>query len=143
ILPAVQRVRETANRLVCQNNLRQIGMALHVYYQHHDAFPPATQPWGTKYPFMNWTARLLPYLEQTPLLGKMQYAYDQDWRFWSPPHIPLRTTVIPLYICPSEGRNASYRQRLNAAYTHYLGVSGDRPGRGIMFANSRIRTQDI
>ncbi len=62
LLPAVQKVREAANRAQCANNLKQIGLAMHT---HHDAFkclPPSMGPsgccWGT------WPVLILPYLEQ-------------------------------------------------------------------------------
>ena len=67
LLPAVQKVREAANRVQCQNNLKQVGLALHNHHAAFHAFPPggmttATGGWG----FSFWIA-LLPMIEQDNL----------------------------------------------------------------------------
>src|SRR5438067_778923 len=66
LLPAVQRVRESANRIRCSNNLKQIGLALHNYEARIGAFPPAGDyPIGHTSPdTYSVHARILPYLEQ-------------------------------------------------------------------------------
>ena len=93
LLPAVQKVREAANRIKCGNNLKQIGLACHL---HHDTVKvfPATR---IENEGPSWAWELLPYLEQQNLYNK--------WR----PGVPLyqladRTvllTPVPLYFCPS------------------------------------------
>jgi prepilin-type N-terminal cleavage/methylation domain-containing protein len=143
IFPTIQRAREAANRLVCHNNLHQIGMALHQYHGQHDVFPSGAQGPGRPYAYLSWRARLLTYLEQTPLAMQAQNAFEQDWRFWAPPHIPIRTTVLPVFICPTEGRAVSQHQKLNAAYAHYLGISGSKPGNGVFYVDSKVRAGDI
>src|SRR5437762_5751777 len=62
LLPAVQKVREAANRAQCQNNLKQIGIALHAYSSTYGHFP-CGQP-STAYFTGGWAFDLLPYLEQ-------------------------------------------------------------------------------
>src|SRR4029077_17295010 len=78
LLPAVQKVRESANRLKCKNNLKQIGLALHSYHDRMKTFPPGYQAavasdnsdlgpgWG-------WAAYLLADLEQNNLMQQIRF----------------------------------------------------------------------
>jgi len=78
LLPAVQKVREAANRTRCQSNLRQLGLALHHYESAHRVFPPAGKGYGwcivsgayqgdAGIYNLNGLSLLLPYVEQTAL----------------------------------------------------------------------------
>src|SRR5262245_25739991 len=79
LLPAVQKVREAAARMQCQNNLKQLGIAAHTYNDAKGKFPPAVQmsyaQWGNwdldstaTQPFgPNWAIFILPYIEQDNL----------------------------------------------------------------------------
>jgi prepilin-type N-terminal cleavage/methylation domain-containing protein/prepilin-type processing-associated H-X9-DG protein len=84
LLPAVQKIREAANRMKCQNNLKQLGLALHNYHDAYGTFPPATQRNGnavgqsiTTYlpdPIiynMNGLVLLLPFVEQNNLYNQV------------------------------------------------------------------------
>src|SRR5438132_6738032 len=69
LVPAVQKVRDAAARAQCQNNLKQIGLALH---NHHDAkrtLPPGGMQTGRNGApcYTNWAIEILPYVEQAPL----------------------------------------------------------------------------
>ena len=64
--PAVQKVRESASRTQCINNFKQMGIAMHAYYNSYSSFPPgddATIDWH----LTGWAFKLLPYIEQDSL----------------------------------------------------------------------------
>src|SRR3989441_3922895 len=70
LLPAVQKVREAANRAQCVNNLKQIGLACHNYHDVMKSLPPgylATAAAPATTPGWGWAAFLLPYFEQDNL----------------------------------------------------------------------------
>src|SRR5262245_14388861 len=140
LLPAVQKVREAASRLSCQNNLKQMGLALHNYESTHGRFPHGGQgrnPAGTLNVY--WTDRfeieatptpivgqishslqtkLLPYLEQDNVfrLMNLDYAYN-DPAF--PANQQAARTVIKTFICPSVGNRSGNQDAAGFAYTDY------------------------
>jgi prepilin-type N-terminal cleavage/methylation domain-containing protein/prepilin-type processing-associated H-X9-DG protein len=100
LLPAVQRVRETANRMACANNLRQIGIALH---HHHDAcgwFPPGFTVHGTDDLEMGGFGGfipLLPFLEQDPWFSR----WDPNRSWYDPPNDAIVSVEVKTFFCPS------------------------------------------
>src|SRR3712207_5635209 len=62
LLPAVQKVREAAARMQCQNNLKQLGLGAHNYHDANGKLPYATK--ADVLDTYNWTQQLLPYVEQ-------------------------------------------------------------------------------
>src|SRR5947209_3596915 len=83
LLPAVQKVRESSNRMTCSNNLRQFGLALHGYHDAHGGFPPGKQdaafPGGVSgsLPIHTWVPFIFPYIEQQALYA--QYNFKKNW----------------------------------------------------------------
>src|SRR6266508_4365664 len=66
LLPAVQKVREAAARVQCQNNLKQLGLAFHAYHDTYKNFPRGNWgSWGNDHG--SWMFQTLPYMEQAPL----------------------------------------------------------------------------
>src|SRR5438445_9022549 len=88
LLPAVQKVREAANRIQCQNNLKQIGLALHNYHDTFKRFPPgyvdgnkktsatlAGTPDNDVGPGWGWASFLLPYVEQGNVYNQIDFKH--------------------------------------------------------------------
>ncbi len=107
LLPAVQQAREAARRTQCKNNLKQIGLALHLYHDTHQLFPQgaynALPQCGGGQP--NWAAHghspltmLLPYLDQRPLYETL------DFRVGYPCNEPNadKGGKIAILLCPSD-----------------------------------------
>jgi prepilin-type N-terminal cleavage/methylation domain-containing protein/prepilin-type processing-associated H-X9-DG protein len=150
LLPAVQKVRAAAQRTQCQNNLKQIGLALHNYHDTRSALPPGVtslQP-GEPYPRMTWLTRLLPYLEQDALWRATDAAYQyQPVPYIDPPHVGF-SLPVKMFSCPSDGRTfepQGTHQGLRAALTSYVGVLGtayNQPD-GVLFLDSRVRLTDV
>jgi type II secretory pathway pseudopilin PulG len=115
LVPAVQSVREAANRTQCANNLKQIGLACHLYHDQYKRLPPdrATLDYGP-----SWAWIVLPNLEQNNLYR----LWPTGWEY---PGVEPGTvidatamarasqvlcTAVPQYFCPSRGRTDTITQ---------------------------------
>jgi prepilin-type processing-associated H-X9-DG protein len=99
LLPAVQAAREAARRVSCNNNLKQIGLAMHNYYTAYKCFPPAYIPDKNGKPMHSWRVLILPFLEEGSVYK--QYRFDEPW---NSPHNSALASLMPRgYRCPSEG----------------------------------------
>jgi prepilin-type N-terminal cleavage/methylation domain-containing protein len=152
LLPAVQSVRESARRVQCANNLRQMVLAAHNYESVHRHFPSAYRAQGLN-PGWSWGSYLLPFLEQNNLydFGKVETTAFGGGANPVMPN-PYSTTLLPLFRCPSDLGPDLNPLRLNHAMSNYRAVVGpvgqvyfvvDHDFGGVLFQNSKIRFSDI
>ncbi len=107
LLPAVQRAREAASRISCANNLKQIGLAMHMHEGANGYYPPSSLARGKA----TWAVLILPYLEQDNLYRTWNLSrkyYEQ---------VPVaRESAVRSYFCPS---------RRSAPGSPPVSISGD------------------
>ncbi len=101
LLPAVQKVRDAAARMQCQNNLKQLGLALHGFHDTNLVFPASG--WTTAGPgnpdgkYVGWRPLTLPYIEQENL----QKLYDFKVNWWEGTNPTAAAVPVKTYQCPS------------------------------------------
>lgn len=130
LLPAVQAVREAARRMQCSNNLKQIGLALHLYHDAHTSLPPDQFYWGARkfhLPHFSWQAALLPHIEQQNLLDALPYGQRTAPL---PEEESLMTTPIATYKCPSSPGEETNSKRDGFATSNYIGCAESSGARG-------------
>ncbi|HEV2948299.1 MAG TPA: DUF1559 domain-containing protein [Gemmataceae bacterium] len=148
IIPAVEKVRESANRMHCTNNMKQIGLSLLNYHDTFGYFPPAGKP-KTSLPAeqrLGWLYLVVPFVESSSLYREFtpEKAWDADENRF--------TALNPYFICQCP----SYRDRPPDSKfipTHYLGISGigrdaatfslEHPDAGFFGYERKIRQKDI
>jgi prepilin-type N-terminal cleavage/methylation domain-containing protein/prepilin-type processing-associated H-X9-DG protein len=103
LLPAVQKVREAANRTKCENNLKQIGLALLNYESTNQTFPAGHD--GADVAANNWRVDIFPYMEHGDLYNKLPSAGTFHGRLKKDVYDNsiLTNVIIPTWKCPSSG----------------------------------------
>jgi hypothetical protein len=148
----VQKVREAAARMTCQNNLKQLGMAVRNYHDCYEHLPPGTAP-ETKLPAderLSFLLLLLPFTESTKIYAKMELTAAWD----SPTNARLLENTLPkTYRCPAWADRQDSLPTGHRAITNYVGVAGvgagaetrpaDAPGIGIFGYDRTIMFADV
>jgi prepilin-type N-terminal cleavage/methylation domain-containing protein/prepilin-type processing-associated H-X9-DG protein len=116
LLPAVQKVRASAARAKCANNLKQLGLAMHNYEGAYGAFPQGRN----QYPLVvSAPARLLAFVEQTNLQQLVNY----DATLADPKNVAASQVRVGLFVCPSDPQNGQV-SGLPDFGTNYVACNG-------------------
>ncbi len=167
LLPAVQAAREAARRMSCANNVRQLALAMHNYESGIQKFPPLLMIGKDQY---RWSAlaRVLPYVEEANLAGRIDFSVDyhligvsgqvyaSESALLSSGEPMLKSSRVSTLICPSEVRDEVRIDDATGAQTDYItnyGVNSgvwkvydptDRTGgSGAFFPNSGLGTKSF
>jgi prepilin-type N-terminal cleavage/methylation domain-containing protein/prepilin-type processing-associated H-X9-DG protein len=111
LLPAVQAAREAARRAQCNNNLKQIGLALHNYHQTNNVFPPGHSESASQINYAGgyagwgeWSAQsmMLGYMEQNPLYNAINFNFCGAYSYGAYCNVTTFNAVIGSFMCPSD-----------------------------------------
>jgi prepilin-type N-terminal cleavage/methylation domain-containing protein/prepilin-type processing-associated H-X9-DG protein len=154
LLPAVQKVRAAAARLSCQNNLHQLGLALHNYHSAWQRFPPGR---GAPLPaIFSAQAFLLPEMEQDNLRGLIDFTAPPATFTVGPTlydgarNEPAATTPVKTFVCPADA-GAGRVPGLRYGGTSYAACAGSglvnwgslTQADGVFYLGSTVRVEEI
>lgn len=129
LLPAIQAARGAARQASCQNNMKQIGLALAGYEMQYGTFPPAYFADADGKPMHSWRVMLLPFLGRVDLYDR--YDFNEPWD--GPNNSQLVNQMPDVFKCPGD-------DTLTPGETNYMAVIG--PGLGFS-SDKSLRMSDI
>lgn len=164
LLPAVQAAREAARRINCTNNLKQLGIALHIHHDSARRLPTGWTGYTNGQHDVNgltgwsWASAILPHMEQAQF---HENTLDDETAISDVTNVAARQTVIGGFRCPSDdGEDISSIANMTIATSNYVGVFGGyqtteydlltrlgQPGQvkgnGAFYHNSRVSFRDM
>jgi prepilin-type N-terminal cleavage/methylation domain-containing protein len=155
LLPAVQKVRESAARTQCINNLKQQGLALHAYHDAVGVLPQGNSPWtGNAAPYegsWTWMGYILPYIEQDNAFKLAQAFKGPGWPNYYSWNNPACAIPFKIYICPQDPRGTNIKfpnwgpPSQDQMCTMYLGNSGRTSASldGVLYWGSKVKLPQI
>ncbi|MDR3232659.1 MAG: DUF1559 domain-containing protein [Planctomycetaceae bacterium] len=142
LLPAIQAAREAARRMSCTNNLKQIGIAVHLYHDAQLQFPPGAadvyytvdKDGNSASKMFGWGAYVLPFIEQAALKDSIKF----EENIIEGTNLDIARTLVAAYLCPSDADRREYyvdtpgdsssfpMPRYYRAPSHYSGIQGEK-----------------
>jgi prepilin-type N-terminal cleavage/methylation domain-containing protein/prepilin-type processing-associated H-X9-DG protein len=124
LLPAVQKIREAANRMKCSNNLKQLGLAAHNFESTYQTLPPGewtrSTDGGTSRPGL--MPVILGYVEQANKFNQFNFAFDVHT---AGVNAAARRQDVPIFLCPSDASGAFFTDGgVRVGRTSYFGSIG-------------------
>jgi prepilin-type N-terminal cleavage/methylation domain-containing protein/prepilin-type processing-associated H-X9-DG protein len=144
LVPAVQKVRDSAARAQCQNNLKQIGLATHAYHDTYKRFPsgvnlPVSTQSGAVFPsnflvtsgkigqppvtgqFISWAEAILPFIEQRNLQKNLNL-FQREYANCNGPG-STGAQVVEIFLCPSDNLDQEVSTYTTGGVTYYFGMN--------------------
>ena len=152
-LPAVQSARESARRTQCQNNLKQVGLALNSYVGNGEAYPIGFVAWpnppGGAAPGWSWSTAILPQLEQSAAYSAANINLPIDYAA----NASVRTLALAMYACPSDYKTGAFTvasqvvsgpiEAQTTSYAANWGTAGASQPNGLFLMNKSVRPRDV
>ena len=169
LLPAVQKIREAANRMKCSNNMKQVAIGLHNHHDTYGHLPHATynyidgtgttpSPYNGKYDRRSWGHDILPFIEQDNIFKKLSAFLETGQ---SALGFPDMDTIHKTMMCPSDpvspkvhtfwggfgtvnqGFSGNYVTCASSGYFNAGGAQNSAQLDGVMYALSKTTLTDI
>lgn len=147
LLPAVQKVREAAARMECQNNLKQLGIGMHAYHDANKGLPPRMGPsgccWGT------WVVLILPFIEQNNLYkGYVNWGGSDATgpRYGAGVNVQVCNKRLSVLTCPVDKTNEPFSGLTNNNYAVNLGntsAAQQATLNGVVFGGAPFNTAKV